>query len=158
MSKNITYHLIAFCACAFYCTTTIKAQETVNAFAQQIRDQDFLFTAVNYASASGGNQQLTDFYYVKIKEDRIIGSLPYYGQNYSAQINLTDGGLKFNSIKFEYNPVEKKKGKILLKIRLKDDQIIVQELFLTIFSDGSAQMDVSSRNREPITLYGYISK
>ena len=147
MSKIFLFNLIAFFTCNLYFTNSIKAQETVNAFAQQIKDKEFTFTAVNYSSASGGNQQLTDFYYVKIKEDRIIGSLPYYGQNYSAQINLTDGGLKFNSIKFEYNPVEKKKGKILLKIRLKDDQIIVQELFLTIFSDGSAQMDVSSRNR-----------
>lgn len=136
--------------------STLVAQEKENPFTKVLKDREYTFTAQSYTSTTVSMRQLTDDYSVRIKTDSLIGLLPYYGGSYSAQINVTDGGLKFTSLKFDYSFVEKKKGKCEITIRPKDDRT-VQVLFLTVFSDGSAQLQVSSSNREPMTFYGYVS-
>lgn len=134
----------------------LKAQEKESAVTKMLKDRIYTFTAQSYTSTTVSQRQLTDDYSLRIKSDSVIGLLPYYGQSYSAQINVTDGGLKFSSAKFDYDFVEKKKGKCEITIRPKDDRT-VQVLYLTVFSDGGAQLQVSSSNREPMTFNGYVS-
>lgn len=157
MAKNYISKFVVLIAITLYSFSALEAQETENAISKMVKEKDFVFTARTYSSSSYGSKQLTDYYTVKVTKDSIIGNLPYYGQSFTAQINLTDGGINFTSIKFEYSIVEKKNGKYLVTIMPKDDRITVQKLFLTIFSDGKTQLDVLSRNREPVFLNGYIS-
>ena len=144
---------------AFICLITgsmaANAQQTENATTTLLKAREYTFTAQSYSSTTVSMRQLTDDYSVRIKKDSVIGTLPYYGQSYNAQINVTDGGLKFTSAKFEYAFVEKKKGKCEITIRPKDDRT-VQVMYLTVFSDASAELQVSSTNREPMTFYGYV--
>ncbi len=135
---------------------TLDAQDKDNAIITMIKAKEYTFTAQSYASTTVSMRQLTDDYSVKIKNDSVIGLLPYYGASYNAQINVTDGGLKFASAKFDYSFVEKKKGKCEITIRPKDDRT-VQVMYLTVFSDGSAQLQVSSTNKEPMSFNGYVS-
>ena len=138
--------------------TAVEAQEKAdqNPFIPYLKVKDYRFTAQSYTSTTVSMRQLTDDYSITLKSDSLIGLLPYYGGSYSAQINVTDGGMKFTSLKFDYSLVEKKKGKCEIIIRPKDDRTI-QVLFLTVFSDGGAQLQVTSSNREPMTFNGYIS-
>ena len=136
---------------------SLKAQGVDNFVSILVKQKDFIFTAQTYTSSSFGSKRLTDYYTVKITKDSIIGNLPYYGQSYTAQINLTDGDIIFTSLKYDYSFVEKKNGKFLVTILPKDERTIVQKLFMTIYSDGKTQLDVLCRSREPITLNGYIS-
>lgn len=157
MAKYHNTKIAFLFVCFLFCFSTIEAQETDNAVTQMIKAKNFLFTAQTYFSNSFGSKRLTDYYSVKFTKDSIIGNVPYYGQSFTPQINVTDGGINFISTKFEYSFVEKKNGKILVTILPKDDRIIVQKLFMTIYSDGQTQLDVLCRNKEPVTLNGYIS-
>lgn len=142
--------------CTILGFSNLKAQEKENAITSMLKGREYTFTPQSYTSTTVSMRQITDDYSVRIKSDSVMGSLPYYGQSYSAQINVTDGGLKFSSVKFDYTFVEKKKGKCEITIRPKDDRT-VQVLYLTVFSDGGAQLQVSSANRETMTFFGYVS-
>lgn len=157
MANRHISKLILFCTVTLFSFSSIKAQESDNAVLNLIKEKTFLFTAQTYYSNSYGSKRLTDYYSVKFTKDSIIGNVPYYGQSFTPQINVTDGGINFTSIKFDYSFVVKKNGKIFVTILPKDDRIIVQKLFMTIYSDGQTQLDVLSRNREPVTLNGSIS-
>lgn len=157
MANNIVSKLVLFCAVTLFSFSSVTAQEADNAVLNLIKEKTFLFTAQTYFSTSFGSKRLTDYYSVKFTKDSIIGNVPYYGQSFTPQINVTDGGINFTSIKFDYSFVVKKNGKIFVTVLPKDDRIIVQKLFMTIYSDGQTQLDVLSRNREPVTLNGSIS-
>jgi len=129
-----------------------------NPYAQILKEQDFTFTAQAYATASSEKKQMTDPYSFKVGIDSIEGILPYYGQSYTAQINLTDGSIKFNILKYKYEFMEKKKGRYQVAIKPEDKNTTIQSFYLTIFTDGTGQVDVLSRNREPMTFYGSISR
>ncbi len=158
MSNNYISKLVVFFASILFCIGSIEAQEADSAYAIMVKQKDFTFTALTYSSSSTNNKQLYDNYTIKVTKDSIIGNLPYYGNSYTPQINVTDGGISFTSLKFDYTIVEKKKGKILLTINPKDERTIIKELFMTIFSNGRTELNVLSRNREPTSFSGYISQ
>jgi hypothetical protein len=54
--------------------------------------------------------------------------------------------------------MEKKKGRYQVAIKPEDQNTTIQSFYLTIFTDGTGQVDVLSRNREPMTFYGSISR
>jgi hypothetical protein len=132
-----------------------KAQQQENATTTMLKSREYTFIAQSYSSNTVSMRQLTGDYSVKIKSDSVIGLLPYYGASYTAQINVTDGGIKFSSAKFDYSFVEKKKGKCEITIKPKDDRT-VQVMYLTVYPDTSAELQVSSTNKEPMTFYGYV--
>lgn len=133
-------------------------QKEQNPYEQILKEQDFTFTAQAYATASSEKKQMTDPYSFKVSLDSIVGVLPYYGQSYTAQINLTDGSIKFNILKYKYEFMEKKKGRYQVAIKPEDKNTTIQSFYMTIFTDGTGQVDVLSRNREPMTFYGSISR
>ena len=156
MLKQCLIKVTLFSAFTFFAFNVLSAQEKDNATSTMIKGREYIFFAQSYSSTTVSMRQLTDDYTVKINSDSVIGLLLYYGQSFNAQISVTDGGLKFASAKFDYSFVEKKRGKCEITIRPKDDKT-VQLLFLTVFSDGSAQLQVSSTNREAMSFNGYIS-
>lgn len=133
-------------------------QKEQNAYEQILKEQDFTFTAQAYATASSGKKQMTDPYSFKVSLDSIVGVLPYYGQSYTAQINLTDGSINFSILKYKYEMIEKKKGRYQVSIKPEDKNTTIKSFYMTIFTDGTGQVDVLSRNREPMTFYGSISR
>ena len=62
--------------------------------------------------------------------------------------------IKFVSINFKYTAVPKKKGKWEITIEPKDARGV--RLLLTIFSNGTAQIDVDSPGNESMLYKGYI--
>jgi hypothetical protein len=139
-------------------TSAQVALKEQNVYAQILKEQDFTFTAQAYATASSEKKQMTDPYSFKVSLDSIVGVLPYYGQSYTAQINLTDGSINFSIQKYTYEFMEKKKGKYQVAIKADDKNTTIQSFYMTIFTDGTGQVDVLSRNREPMTFYGSISR
>lgn len=150
--------LIGFFAIALLSYHNLDAQEKFYPFTVVLKNKDFTFNAQSYNSTSVGRKQLNDNYYVIVKSVSIIGLLPYFGKSYTPQINVTDGSIQFTSLKFDYTLVEKKKGKCEVAIKPKDPSSSIQELFLIVFSDGNAQIEVTSKNKDPMTFYGYISQ
>lgn len=94
-------------------------------------------------------RMLTPGYDLRITRDSVVAYLPYFGRAYSAPLNLMGGGVQFTSIKFDYKVEERKKGgwNIIIKPNDVDDN---QQLNLTVFSNGSASVQVTSNNRQAI--------
>jgi hypothetical protein len=120
-----------------------------------IESRHFLFVAQSLSPTGSGVRQLTPGYTVKLSGDTLVTSLPYIGRAYSAPINPAEGGFNFTSTHFQLNPKTRKKGGWNLSIVPKDARD-VRELAFTIFENGSASLQVTSNNRQPISYNGYV--
>jgi hypothetical protein len=157
MPTNYFTKTILFFAFIIVCINTLDAQEKNAGTQPKVAERHYIFTALSYSSSSGGKRQLApDEYTVHIKNDSVIAFLPYYGASYTAQIAQTDGGIKFTSLQFDYSFTEKKKDQCEITIKPKDASG-VQQLFLLVYSDGTAQLQVISTNREPTSFTGYFT-
>lgn len=142
-------------------TQWATAQKTLSAKELSIKNavdsQQYIFYAQS-ANPSGGRQRtLTSEYTVTVLKDTISCDLPYFGRAYAAPMN-SDAGIKFAaSTSFDYKLQNRKKGGWSVTIKPKDSRE-VQELFFTIFSNGSASLHVTSANRQPISFNGYITQ
>jgi hypothetical protein len=144
-------------------TFTATAQESgkpareQSSIHKQIENKRFLFVAQTALPMRGRSVQLTSSYDLRVSGDSVIAYLPYYGRAYSASMNIYDGGIKFTSVKNTFTVKDRKKGGWDITIQPADANDI-RELNLTIFSNGSASLRISSNNRDPISFSGMISQ
>jgi len=122
-----------------------------------ISTQSFVFKAQTMSPASGSVRQLTtDYYTVSISKDNIISDLPYFGRAYSAPIDPTQGGLQFKSKNFDYSvQAKKKRWEITIKT---NDVPDAAQFYLTVYQDGTAYLQVSCVNRQPVSFNGVIEE
>ncbi len=145
---------------------------TVSGYAQAKHDNDaeakvdieellkakkFVFVAENMTPMGGRNMFLTSYYNVLVNEDELQSDLPYFGRAYSAPINPTKSALQFSSEDFQYNLEQTRKKAWSIKITPKDNNE-VREMYLTIYPNGVAYLQVLSNNRQPITFDGRIEE
>ncbi|MDF2192329.1 DUF4251 domain-containing protein [Paraflavitalea sp. CAU 1676] len=144
--------------------TSVKAQDTkadkkAEKAAQvkaMVESQRYVFKPQSANPMRGRTVQLTSEYTVKVSKDTIISDLPYFGRSYTAPIDPSKGGIQFNSTKFDYKLEEVKKG---WQVTIKPGDVSdVQQFFLTIFTNGSATLQVTSTNRTPISFNGSVSE
>lgn len=147
---------VVFFACILATGKMLTAQDLSAQIKKTITDKEYVFTAQTFSSSSVPMQTLAVDYELRILGDSLRANLPYFGRSYTAQINTTDGGMKFTSTRFEYQAEEKKKGKWEITISPKDDRT-VQKLFLTVYPDASAMLSVQSQGREPMQFKGYLT-
>lgn len=161
MKKNLIYFflVVMLSLVAISCSTSqstadkrIRAEE----ISRKITDFDFLFKAT-YAHPMGYKSiYLSPYYDVKVSKDTVRAYLPYYGRAYVAPMNPDDNGIKFTSTKFEYKVTAgKRKRNHLIEIKTKDTS---REFVLSfdIWENGSARLNVSDSNRQPISFQGNI--
>jgi hypothetical protein len=133
---------------------TLQAQETADS-AQQPTRRQYFFRATTFQCQSVGTRALVlGEYDVRVTSDSVFASLPYFGRYFAG--TQTASNIQFKSGQFDYKVEQKKKGKIFITITPKDIRE-VREMFLTIFADGTALMQINSPNRELITLQGYLA-
>jgi hypothetical protein len=120
-----------------------------------VETKNYVFNAEFASPQSGQSRPLTSSYDLTVRPDSIISYLPFFGRAYTAPIGVTDGGIKFTSTKFDYKTQARKKGRWEISIRPKDISD-VQQLNLTIFDNGRANLRVTSVNRQPISFTGYV--
>lgn len=112
---------------------------------------------LNRLSNSGGSTiQLNGLDYdLQVFPDSLNAYLPYFGRTFIPGNNLNDQGIKFNSTKFTYESVARKKGAWRILIRTGD----VKEnyrLILEIHENGYATLSVRDNYRQAISYDGYI--
>jgi Domain of unknown function (DUF4251) len=152
--KNIKFFLLCF-TLNILVLSAIKAQESnPDKISQKVEAQNFVFVAQSANPQGGNTRQLTSGYDVTITKGSIISYLPYFGRAYTAPIDPSDIGIKFTSADFEYKTTKSKKGwEIAIKPKDAKD---VQQLFLVIFDNGNARLDVVTLSRQGISFDGYI--
>ena len=141
------------------CATTQTAAEKeaiANEVNSRITDSDFTFKAT-YAYPTGFKSiYLSPYYDVKVSPDTVNAYLPYYGRAYVAPMDPREGGIKFVSTDFDYqvNP-GKRKGNWQVNIRTRDTG---REIFLyfDVWENGTARLNVTDTNRQPISFQGDI--
>jgi hypothetical protein len=93
--------------------------------------------------------------FVKFHPDLIESSMPYYGRAYSGVGYGGDAGLKFEGKPDEFT-IEKGKKSYEVKAKVKSTNDSYT-LSLSVFPDGSANMNISSNNRSTISYNGEIN-
>lgn len=133
----------------------VKTDVKKAAFKNMVDSQHFVFVAQSVTPLKGGFRNLTSSYDVSISKDTIISYLPYFGRAYSAPLDPSQGGLNFTSTNFSYSVTPHKKDGWNVSIQPKDNTGI-QQLLFTIYDNGSANLNVTSTSRDPISFDGYI--
>ena len=152
MKNIIAVFLLTILACA-----AINAQDKTEASVEKmLASRNFIFKAESVTPQTGGFRQLiTSDYDVMVTKDTVISWLPYFGRAYTAPINPSEGGIKFTSTRFDYTESKKDKKGWSIIIKPKDVSS-VNTLFLTVFNNGTASLQVNSINRQSISFRGYI--
>lgn len=115
------------------------------------------FMDVESAVPQGGRlKHLSPGYFLRLSGDSLVSHLPYFGQAYSSA-GISDGGYDFTSTDFEYTVSERKKGGWDITIKTKDLQQNAQ-LFLTIFQNGEASLQITSMSRQSISYSGSLTE
>lgn len=140
------------------CSSTHKAvKPTADDIKDMVNSSQFVFVAERVSPMRSGTRNLTSRYTVEAKKDTLISYLPYFGQATQAPANMTGGGIEFTSLKFSYDAVLKKEGQWDVTIKPENNRD-VQQMFFSIFSNGSASLRVTSTYRDPISFSGYLEK
>jgi hypothetical protein len=155
--KNIKVSLILFAIGIFGGSSVINAQEKkADEIKRIVESQNYVFVPQMANPQIGSSRQLTPDYDLTIAKDTVISFLPYFGRAYVAPVNPSEGGIKFTSTKFDYKPSnDGKSWKITIKPK---DAPEVQQLYLDIFDNGNATLQVISTNRQNISFTGYIKE
>ncbi len=140
------------------CSSTHKAEKpTATDIKNMVDSSNFVFVAERMTPMRGGTKTLTSHYTLTLMKDSINCYLPYVGRATQAPMNMTGGGIEFTSSKFSYNVVNKKEDQWDVTIKPADNSDI-QTLFFSIFSNGSANLNVSSTSRDPISFSGHLER
>jgi len=161
MKKSVRYGTGVLFSLLFLwaCGSTQTAAEKER-LAAEIEDavamSDFTFNAT-YAYPTGySSLYLSPYYDVKVSPDTVKVYLPYYGRAYRAPMDPREGGFHFTSTDFEYRSLPgKRKGNWIAEIIIRDLDRPVSFRF-DIWGNGTARLDVTDMNRQPISFQGDI--
>ena len=117
---------------------------------------NYVFHAQSATSMGGRIRQLETDYTVTITKGKITAALPYFGEAYSAPTDPTESGIQLTSTVFNYSVKPRKKDGWNVMIKPKDDKS-VQQISLSITSEGYISAQVVGGNRQPINFTGVIS-
>lgn len=121
-----------------------------------IETGDLRFLAQFALPMSGGSIHLTSEYTLDIQGDMVTSWLPFFGRAYSVSYNTREGGIKFSE---KVDQIEWKRVKhgyrTLMEVKTKDDYY---SLNLFVSQSGLGTLDVSSKNRQPISFNGIVVK
>ena len=139
------------------CSSTLPAADSglATSIKQKIDTKHFTFDAESVTPQRGGKRFLTSPYDVYVSRDSLVAYLPYFGRATSAPINPAEGGIKFTSTDFSYEVTQPKSDWWEILLRPKDNRD-VQEMNFTIFSNGTANLQVTSTSRDFISFEGKI--
>jgi hypothetical protein len=150
--RSIKLSLLFFLT-TFFAIHTVKAQKTADEIKKLVESKSFVFKAETARPMRGGNRQLSGGYDLTINQNSIVAYLPFFGRAQTVPIG-SDGGIKFSSTDFKFE-VERNKKNWIVTIRL-NDVSNVKQLYLTIYENGNATLDVMNINREDISFSGSI--
>ena len=157
--KKIIYFLMSVVLLTACGTAQTAAEKEAKAF--EIRNAidafDFKFSAT-YAYPTGGFRSvyLSPYYDVKVSPDTVQAYLPYYGRAYTAPMDPREGGIKFTSTDFVYQTQPgKRAGNWMVVIEINDANRPIM-LHFDVWENGTARLDVTDQNRQPISFQGDV--
>lgn len=120
-----------------------------------VESQRYIFVAESANPLRGQSIFLSPGYTLSVSPDTIISNLPFYGRAYQAPMNPNEAGIKFTSSDFTYTIKEKKRT---WDVFIKTKDAGTSQINLSIGSNGSASLRVTSMDKQSISFQGHISK
>jgi len=152
--KYFTETLLLF-TCTIISSGTLQAQQNDSLLQKRIQYQQYVFVPLSLSSSTGTVPLSSREFQLRVTYDSVIAVLPFFGSSYSPKFGRSDDDeIRFISTDFEYSAVAKKKGKWEISIISKDVKGI--RIFLVVFNNGNAHMDVTSPGRETMLFKGYV--
>ncbi len=150
------FSLVTFSKCS---TPRPSSKNSTNVRASSIKDMieshHFTFVAETVNPLSGRFRNLTSQYDVSVRKDSVISYLPYFGRARTAPLDPSEGRIKFTSTRFSYVVTESKIDRWDITIKPEDVRD-VQQLNFSIFDNGTANLNITSTSRDPISFNGRI--
>ncbi len=146
---------IIFSQCSVAQKNSGKADAKRTSIKNMLDSQHFVFEAQSVSPFRGRFRNLTSLFDVTIKKDSMESYLPYFGRAYVAPINPSKSDLDFTSTNFSYSVTPHKKSgwDVIIKPKDKTD---IQQFIFTIYDNGTANLNVISTSRDPISFNGDI--
>jgi hypothetical protein len=138
------------------CGRSLSPEETL-AIQQIENSRDYIFKAESVSPLSGRNMPLSPGYDLQVTPKAVIAMLPYFGRGYAVPTDPAQGGIRFTSKRFQYSSEKNAKGELDVLI-IPGDVNDVQQLRIHITSGVQATLSVTSRDRQAITFYGYVTQ
>ena len=158
MKKSITFILAASLLLFSGCSALKVTPEEKARIAEQIQlnldNRTFEIDVDQMNPRRGMSKHVTD-YSVKIDGDKIVSHLPYVGQAW----NLPYGGgkgLSFEAKISDYIETFPKPDRRVITLATNNGEDLLVYTF-EIFTNGRANIDLRSRNREPISYMGTVT-
>jgi hypothetical protein len=139
------------CGCASLRMTPEEKAEQEAKIQEDLDNRTFLIDVNQMIPRRGGSRHVTN-YSLEVDGDRLISRLPYFGQAW----NIPYGGgkgMNFESKISDYIESFPKpdRRQITLATNNGEDTYV---FVIQVFNNGKTDIDVRSRNREPISYYG----
>ena len=128
------------------------AESRVGSWIQQRR---FRFSADRAVPIGFPSRYLAPGYYLDLRTDTVLADLPYFGRAYTAPLDPSGGGLRFRSTRFGFQSRPDRHGWLLL-FHFSDQSLGVQQATLQVSPRGSATLELTSNDRQPITFLGHL--
>ena len=142
---------LLLCGCASLRLTPEEQARIAEQVQINLDNRTFVIDVDQMNPRRGPSQHVSN-YSIKIDGDKIISNLPYFGQAW----NLPYGGgkgLTFEAKISDYIETFEKAGRrrIVLATNNGEDLLVYT---IDVFDNGKADIDLRSRNREPISYIG----
>jgi hypothetical protein len=162
MKKHLSLLSVSVClagafllGCGSTQTVAEKEQKAL-LIKEKVASCDFTFQASEANPMNFRQIHLTSDYDLRVSKDTVQAFLPYFGRAYVAPMDPSEGGFKFTSTRFEYSVAEGKRPghwKVTIKTLDTFRQIT---LYLDIWENGTAQLNVNDPDRQAISFQGTI--
>lgn len=144
--------LLISCGASRQATIPITAQ-TIN---QAVDSNLWQFTPTQAMPQYGQSRQVNGNYSVMVNGGRLTVYLPYYGQAYGgADVISGRGPLDFSAVDFSIDKKETTPKQWILTVKPVNNPE-VQTMNFILYSNGTARLDISMRNRSAISYNGTI--
>ena len=167
--KNFLKISLIFTA-ALFCLNTVNAQNKkkdkkaarILTLQSMIDTANFTFNAQTAYPQHGVSKDLSSGYIFSISSGVATCDLPYSGQAYTAILNQDDTGIKFKTTHFDYFVDKQPDNSWNILVKPNGDQSTdmkdVQQIIISITTNGTAVLQVSFTNRERMTFNGEVER
>ncbi len=158
MKKFIASGMLMLVIFLVACSPSQQVSSTLSEaeVSELLASQEYRFNARFVQPQGARSRVITGTYTLKVSKSLVEADLPYFGRAYNAPIGSSDVGMKFRSERFSYTSTEDRKGRKTIHIKPEDAHDI-QDVYLTVFPNGAADLRITSVSRQGISYTGELA-
>lgn len=146
--------LVMLVGCATAEERAARAAEQAKAVKTALQERNYQIAVNRMYPSRGASKIVSSGYSVEVRNDSLISYLPYFGRAYDVPYG-GGNGLNFSAPIRNYKESQTKSDLRHIEIDVKNDEDTYLYT-LDIFDNGSADINVRSRQREPISFSGQM--